>query len=169
MLKLVFAFFFSPFIFVDNRDIWKHIKKKIYQKNLSLKALNYIYLELEVLNIIYELIQKTVNLFSMYNVFHGLQSIVKLMIPWWKYTFQRVSVLSIGCLPIFIFGLLPERLRWGSCWWWSTINIWPKARVSYASFVMVDLISAKHIAQVHYLIWNFYCLCYCVKLWLLKC
>ena len=33
----------------------------------------------------------------------------------------------------------------------------------HASFVMVELISAKHIAQVQYQTRNSCCLCYCVK------
>ena len=46
-----------------------------------------------------------------------LQSNVKLMVPWWKYTFQRVLVPSVGCLLLllFFFGLLPKRLCWGPC------------------------------------------------------
>ena len=31
---------------------------------------------------------------------------------------------------LIFFGLLPERLWWGPCWWWFTRNIRPKARVS---------------------------------------
>ena len=64
-----------------------------------------------------------------------LQSNVKLMVPWWKYTFQRVLVPSVGPLDayfysFFFFGLLPKRFCWGPCWWWFTRNIWPKARVA---------------------------------------
>ena len=35
-----------------------------------------------------------------------LQSNVKLMVPWWKYTFQRVLVPSVGCLILLLFFLV---------------------------------------------------------------
>ena len=35
-----------------------------------------------------------------------LQSNVKLMVPWWKYTFQRVLVPSVGCLLLLLFFLV---------------------------------------------------------------
>ena len=35
-----------------------------------------------------------------------LQSNVKLMVPWWKYTFQRVLVPSVGCLLLLLLFLV---------------------------------------------------------------
>ena len=75
-----------------------------------------------------------------------LQSNVKLMVPWWKYIFQRVLVPSVGCLLLllYFFGLLPERLWWGPCWWWFTRNIRPKARVA-----CIFCYGLTHLCQTH--------------------
>ena len=35
-----------------------------------------------------------------------LQSNVKLMVPWWKYIFQRVLVPSVGCLLLLLYFLV---------------------------------------------------------------
>ena len=75
-----------------------------------------------------------------------LQSNDKLMVPWWKYIFQRVLVPSVGCLLLllYFFGLLPERLWWGPCWWWFTRNIRPKARVA-----CIFCYGLTHLCQTH--------------------
>ena len=99
-----------------------------------------------------------------------LQSNVKLMVPWWKYTFQRVLVPSVGCLLLLLFflvyyqkGFVEAHVDDG------LLEIFGLKQGWHASFVMVELISAKHIAQVQYQTWNSYYLCYYVKFWLLNC
>ncbi len=57
---------------------------------------------------------------------------------------QRCICHTYGCLPIFIFGLLPERLCCGPCWWWSTRNIWSKARVA-----CIVCYGWTHLCQTH--------------------
>ena len=76
-----------------------------------------------------------------------LQSNVKLMVPWWKYTFQRVLVPSVGCLLLLLFflvyyqkGFVEAHANDG------LIEIFGVKQGGHASFVMVELISAKHIA-----------------------
>ena len=45
---------------------------------------------------------------------------------------------------LIFFGLLPERLCWGPCWWWFTRNIWPKARVA-----CIFCYGWTHLCQTH--------------------
>ena len=97
-----------------------------------------------------------------------LQSNVKLMVSWWKYTFQRVLVLDayFYCYVFWVYyqgGFVEARAEDG------LLEIFGPNQGWHASFVMFKPISAKHIAQVRYQTWKSYCLCYRVKFWLLKC